>query len=58
MAEPLITMTRAAKETGIPLQTMYRLVHARRLPSVVFAGIRRVRLSEILAAMEEVTIAA
>lgn len=54
MAEPLIPMTRAAAELGVPYQSFRRLVHLKRIPSVRFAGIRRVRLSAVRAALEEI----
>jgi excisionase family DNA binding protein len=51
--EPLVLIATAARATGIPYQTLRRLIHAGRFPSVRFAGIRRVRVSQIVAAIEE-----
>jgi len=54
MAEQLVPIARAARETGIPYQTLWRLVHAGRIPSVEFAGLRRVRLSQVRGSIREI----
>ena len=53
MSEPLVSIAMGARETGISYRALRRLIHAGRLPSVRFAGIRRVRLSQLRAAIEE-----
>jgi excisionase family DNA binding protein len=58
MAEPFIPIAAAARSTGIPYHTLRRLIASGRMPSVRFAGIRRVRLSQIVAAIEELGVGA
>jgi excisionase family DNA binding protein len=52
-AEKIIPMARAASLSGIPVHTLRRLVAAGRIPHVVVGGVRRVRLSQVLASIEE-----
>lgn len=54
MSEPIIPIATAARELGIPYHTLRRLIHARRIASVRLSGIRRVRLSAVRAALEEI----
>jgi len=54
MAEPIVTVSRAARETGLPYQTLLRLVAHGRVASVrVAGGPRRVRISAVRAILEE-----
>jgi len=58
MAEPIIPITRAARAVGLPYQSLLRLIHLGRIPSVRIAGgTRRVRLSAVLAHIEELGVA-
>jgi excisionase family DNA binding protein len=51
--EPLITIASAARQSGLAEWTLRRLVRTGAIPSVKVAGrVRRVRLSEVLAAIE------
>ena len=52
-AEPLRTIRSVSRQTGIPYTSLRRLISLRRVPSVVVAGIPRLRLSEVQAAIVE-----
>jgi excisionase family DNA binding protein len=54
MPEPIITIARAAKESGLKYHVVLRLIHERRIASVRVAGTRRVRLSAVRACIEEI----
>jgi hypothetical protein len=58
MVEPIISVAKASRQTGVPYHVLLRLMHLRRIPSVRVAGIRRVRLSQVASAIEEVSAAA
>jgi excisionase family DNA binding protein len=58
MAEPIIPIAAAARLTGIPYHTLLRLVHEGRIACVRVSGIRRIRLSQVQAAIEEVEVGA
>ena len=52
--EPLITIANAARKTGLAEWTLRRLVRSGAIPSIRVAGrVRRVRLSDVLAAMQD-----
>jgi excisionase family DNA binding protein len=51
--EPILTVSKAAELSGVPLYTLRRLVRAGRVRSVKVAGIRRVRLSAVAEVLEE-----
>jgi excisionase family DNA binding protein len=53
MAEPIISIAAAARAVGIPYHTLRRLIGLGRIASVRVAGIRRVRASQVIAAIEE-----
>lgn len=52
-SEPILTVSRAAKMSGLPVLTLRRLVRSGRVRSVKVAGIRRVRLSAVAECLEE-----
>ena len=58
MAEPIISISRAAREVGLAYHVLIRLVHLRRVPSVRVDGVRRVRLSQVRAVIEEIPVKA
>jgi excisionase family DNA binding protein len=58
MPEPIITIAQAARECGLRYHVLLRLIHERRIASVRVAGVRRVRLSEVRACIEEISSAA
>ena len=51
--EPILTMAAAARAVGLPVLALRRLVYAGRIAHVKVAGVRRVRLSAVLACLEE-----
>jgi excisionase family DNA binding protein len=52
--EPLITIASAARQSGVAPWTLYRLVRESAIPPVRVAGkVRRVKLSDVLAAIEQ-----
>jgi excisionase family DNA binding protein len=53
VAEQLIPIAQAARTAGLSYSTVRRLVSQGRIPSVRVCGIPRVRLSAVLAAIEE-----
>jgi excisionase family DNA binding protein len=56
-AERLITIAEAARESGVAAWTLYRLVRDGSIPSYAIAGkLKRVRLSEVLRAIEPATV--
>jgi hypothetical protein len=53
-AEPLRTIKSVSRQTGIPYQTLRRLIRLRQVPSVSVAGLPpRLRLSQVQAAIVE-----
>ncbi len=52
-AEPLMTIASVSRRTGVPYLTLRRLIALGRIGSVRVAGIPRVRLSEVQAAIVE-----
>ncbi len=52
-AEKIISMSRAAELAGLAPYTLRRLVAIGRVPCVRVCGRRRVRLSQVLACLEE-----
>jgi excisionase family DNA binding protein len=54
MAEKIIPIAKAARLLGLEYHTLLRLLHDKRIPSVRVCGVRRVRLSQVRAAIEEV----
>jgi excisionase family DNA binding protein len=57
-AEPIIPIAEAARLTGIPYHTLLRLVREKRIACVRVSGIRRIRLSQVEAAIEEIGVVA
>lgn len=55
-AESLLTIAEASRRTGLAHWTLRRLVKSRRIPHVIIAGVRRVRLSDIKATIREVAV--
>jgi hypothetical protein len=51
--EPIITIARAARMSGISIFTLRRLVRSGRCASVRVAGVRRVRLSAVMSCLQE-----
>ena len=51
--EPIITIARAARESGIPVYTLRRLIDRGLVAHVRLGGMRRVRLSAVLACVQE-----
>jgi len=54
MAERLLTIAQAARETGLVYHTLRRLIARGRVASVRVAGLRKVRLSAVQAVLEEI----
>jgi len=52
--EPLRSISAAAREVGVSRAILARLVHQRRVASVNVAGMIKVRLSEVRAAIHDV----
>jgi hypothetical protein len=52
-SEPIITIAEAARQPGVPVGTLRRLVSLERVPSVSVTGIRRLRLSQVQACLVE-----
>jgi len=57
MSEPLLTVSRAARELGLAPHTLRRLVVSGHVPSVDVAGLIRVRLSQVVACLQERSLA-
>lgn len=53
-SEPLLTVPETAAKLGVPVSTLRRAVNAGLIPThTVFNARKRVRLSEVLSAIEE-----
>jgi len=52
--EPLMPVSQAARQVGLSVFALRRLIAKGRCPSVLVAGIRRVRLSQVRSVIQEV----
>jgi excisionase family DNA binding protein len=51
--EPIIPISRAARQAGIPVQTVRRLIDRGQCPFVVVGSTKRVRLSAVRSVIRE-----
>jgi excisionase family DNA binding protein len=46
-SEPLVTVSAAAREVGLSVPTLARLIKLKRVPHVVVGGLVKLRMSEV-----------
>lgn len=49
----LVSVQDASKESGLPVQTLWRLLKAKRLPSVCFGRRKYIKRTELMAFIDE-----